>query len=369
MLDKDRLLTAFPKQSAVFDDAVDAALRQVHNQAELERQMARKLRIRRAMGWALAGAMLLAGAFGIAEGARRGVFDFLWRRDTALESAAELSQKDICEMRAGSTTLRVTEAVYDGAAVRLVMSLQNDGIRRPLAEGEQYGDGEFGAALAADGITAQYSFDWFTIDGAEYGMTGGSGGENAIGENDGEALIYFELLLAEGSGEDIPAPTKDFTLGLPVRTAETREARQLLIPVKVVAENLLRDVTPEAPVTFGADGGEYTVTVLQARLSPIANVVELRADAPDAMSDDAAWEAISAWEDIALVDESGAATGAADRMYWGMPAGETDDLRHFIIRIEVEPQTSYPSRLFVAPISDDGEADMSLAVELDLEGR
>ena len=103
------------------------------------------------------------------------------------------------------------------------------------------------------------------------------------------------------------------------------------------------------------------------KLSPIRNAVELRVDVPDSMSDDAAWDAISPWGDIALVDENGEEIDTSERSYWGIPIGETDDLRHFVIRIEIKPQERYPSRLFVAPIGDDVEVDMNLAVELNME--
>ncbi len=366
-LNQEKLLSAFPQSSALFDDAVDQTLKQIHNQAAVERCSAQKIRIRRVLGWAMACALMVAGAFGVAEGVRRGVFDFLWQRGDALPQATELVQAVPAEMTIGHTTLRVNDVVYDGAAVRFVMSVRNDTVDRVLAEDEPYGGGAFGEALASDGVTALYSFDWFTIDGVEYSMTGGSGGENVASDDAGEALIYFELLLTQSEGEPILPPTQDFSLGLPVRTADTREAMQMFIPVKLVAANLLRDVTPTTPTSFGTGGNAYTVTVTQARLSPIHNAVELRVDVPDTVSDDAANAVIGKWSDIALVDESGAELGSAERIYWGLPMGETDDLRHFIIRIEVTPLDSYPAGLFVAPVGDDG-VDLSLAIALHMEG-
>ncbi|MDD3409336.1 MAG: hypothetical protein PHY12_00855 [Eubacteriales bacterium] len=368
-INRETMLSAFPKSSAVFDDAVDAALRQIHNQAALEESLARRLRMRRVLGWALAGALLLAGAFGIAEGIRLGVFDFLLGREDVLPQATELVQQDLTEMRVGHTTLRVTEAVYDGAMVRFVMSVQNDTVKRPITEQEAYGDGDFGAALSADGVTALYSFDWFTLGGTEYGMTGGSGGETVVGANDGEALIYFELLLSED--DSLTAPTSDFTLGVPVRTADTQEAQQMFIPVKVIAANLLRSIAPDAPVTFGEGDAAYTVTVTDAKLSPIRNAVELRVDVPGTMDENAAWDCISPWYAIALVDENGAEVGQATTSYYGLPTDETDDARHFMIRIESTPMASYPNALFVAPMGygENGEwrADMNCAIKLNTE--
>ena len=364
MLDKEQLVSAFPKDSAVFDSAVDGALRQIHNQAVLERQAANHRQFQRMLSWGLGFVLLLAGAFGIAEGIRLGVFDFLLGREDVLPQATELVQQDLAEMQVGHTTLRVTDAVYDGAMVRFVMSVQNDTVQRPITEQEANGDGDFGAALSADGVTAQYSFDWFTIDGTEYGMTGGSGGETVASANDGEALIYFELLLSED--DSLTAPTNDFTLGVPVRTADTQEAQQMFIPVKVAATNLLRSIAPDAPVTFGEGNAAYTVTVTDAKLSPIRNAIELRVDVPDTMDEAAAWECISPWYAIALVDESGAEAGQATTSYYGLPEGETDDVRHFIIRMEFTPVASYPNALYVAP-NGEAQADMSHAIKLNTE--
>lgn len=374
MRKKDEMLSAFPKDSAVFNAAVDNALRQIHREAALERQANAPRQIKRALAWGLMAALLLAGAFGIAEGIRLGVFDFLLGRSDALPRATELVQQDVAEMRVGHTTLRATEAVYDGAALRFVLSVSNDTIDRPITEEEANGgDGEFTAALRADGVTALYSFDWFTIDGVRHSITGGSHGETTAGAENGEALVYFELLLTESAGEPVTAPAGDFTLGVPVRTADTQEAQQLFIPVKRVAENLFRGVSPASPTIFGEGEAAYTVTVTHARLSPIRSAVELRVDVPDAMDEDAAWECIRPWYAIALVDETGAEVGQASTSAHGLPTDETDEARHFMIRIEVTPVETYPDALFVAPMdydeNGDWRADMSRAMQFKMEGK
>ncbi|MEG2603661.1 MAG: hypothetical protein RSB91_01930 [Clostridia bacterium] len=369
-LTHEQMLTAFPKSSDLFDGAVDRALNRIHVEAALVRETKGHASYKRIIGWALAGALLLAGALGIAEGVRLGVFDFLLVREDLLPQANELTQTDLASMTVGHTTLRVTEAIYDGATIRLVMSVQNDTIHRPLTEEEVYGSGEFGDALAVDGVIAQHSFDWFTIDGKEHSITGGSGGQNAVGTSPGEAVIYFELLLTESEGEQIDAPTKNFTLGLPVKIADTQQDMQMLIPIRYVAANLLRNVTPAAPITFGDEN--HTVTVTDARLSPIRNVVELRVDVPAAVSDDAAWEYIQPWYCISLLNKHGQELGKTSTSYYGLPTGETDDARHFCIRSEVTPQESYPDGLYIAPMGFYGEkgewaADMNLAIQLKME--
>jgi hypothetical protein len=368
---RDEMLSAFPKDSVTFDNAVDRALNRIHFEAALERETKRRMSYRRILGWALAAVLLILGAIGIAEGVRLGVFDFLIKGDKVLPQATELTQSDPAEMTLGHTTLRVTEAVYDGQAIRFVMSVRNDTIDRPLTEDEAFGDGDFGEAVAADGVTALYSFDWFTLDGERFGMTGGSGGENVAGTDDGEALIYFELLLTESEGRTIVAPTEDFTLGIPVKTADDWEDQQMLIPIRYAAADLLRDVTPTAPAAFGEGDNACTVTVTEAKLSPVRNTVELRVDVPDTVSEDAAAANVGPWYTVALVDEQGQALGDDVSSYYGLPAGETDEARHFYIHIEFSPLESYPDRVFVAPVeTTDGvqETDMDLAVELNMAG-
>ena len=48
MRKKDEMLSAFPKDSAVFNAAVDNALRQIHREAALERQANAPRQIKRA---------------------------------------------------------------------------------------------------------------------------------------------------------------------------------------------------------------------------------------------------------------------------------------------------------------------------------
>lgn len=368
-LNRETMASAFPQDSMLFDEAVDRTLKQIHNQAVREPYAAPRPRMRRVLGWSLACVLTLLAMFGVAEGVRRGVFDFLWQRSDALPQATELVQTVPAEMTVGHTTLRINDAVYDGAAVRFVMSVSNDTVDRPLTDGEPYGDGEFGKAIAKDGVTAPYGFDWFTLDGTEYSMTGGSGGENAAGESNGEALIYFELVLTESEGEQIAAPTRDFVLGVPVKAGKNHEEKQMLIPVKYVAANLLEDITPDEPVTCHTENGAYTITVTSAKLSPIRNRVTLRVDVSDAMSEEAAWEVISPWYDIALVDEHGEEIGTPELESYGLPMNETDDARHFCISITVAPRETYPDNLFVAPVGFYGAegawcADMTLAIAL-----
>ena len=105
-----------------------------------------------------------------------------------------------------------------------------------------------------------------------------------------------------------------------------------------------------------------------AKLSPIRNAIELRVDVPDTMDENAAWECISPWYAIALVDESGAEVGQATTSYYGLPTDETDDARHFMIRIEITPVASYSDTLYVAP-NGEAQADMSHAIKLNMEGK
>lgn len=362
MLNKEQLLSAFPKDSPPFDRAVNQALLQIHDQAS--RRAHKTFQTRRALIFTLAAALLLISAFGVAEGLRRGVFDFLIGGRSVRPDASALIQQDLPEKRVGRTILRVNEVVYDGAAIRFVLSVRNEAIKRPLTENEPYGFGEMGEALAADGVTALCGFDRFAIDGVWHSMTSGSGGENAAGEEDGEALVFFELQLTESEGQKIPAPTADFTLTLPICAAEPWS-----IPIRYIASNLLRDVTPKSPSTLYANGSAYTVTVTQARLSPIKNVVELRLDVPDTVDRETALACLAPWYTIALVDENGVEIGKSSLNTWGLPVGETDDTHHLFLRIEATPVDSWPSGLFVAPLGAGtaSAADMRLAIALNAQ--
>lgn len=325
--------------------------------------------------------LVLIGTFGIAEGVRRGVFDFLILREQPLLQASELVRSNPATMKIGHTTLQVQEAVYDGQMIRFVMSVQNDSIHRKVSEEECYGGGDFDSALAADYVTVLHGFDWFTIDGTRYSITGGSGGENAVSENDGEVLCYFELLLGATDDEGTePAPTKDFTLGIPVcaeapigeyQAPASVEPRLLMIPVRVTADHLLHDLTPDAPTSFAIEEESYTVTVTDAKLSPLRSAITLRIDVPDSVSEEDARRAVKPWYDAALVDAEGHDIADSRTSFYGIPAGETDATRHLVIGIEAKPLETVPEKLFVSPliINIDGalQAEMTHAIELKKE--
>ncbi len=356
-LDSEWLGSAFPEHSAVFDLAVDRTLNRIHTQAELERQMARKTQLRRVGGWALAGLLALAGVLGVAEGARLGVFDFLLGREDVLPQADELVRKDAAAMRIGQTELAATETVFDGAALRITLSVRRPDIGRPLTAEDLDADGDFARALADDGVTALGGFDWFTVDGIKYGMTAGSGGETVTGKQDGEAAVYFELRFA-----DTPLPDKDFTVGLPLGG---NGAELLNIPIVRASTAAVRDATPAEP--FAVGGG--TLTVLKAALSPIRTYVTIRLDFPESVGEEAAQPYLDAWRSYCLADAQGNAACELDEPYGdGLPAGETDDARHLWVQAEGAPVKDAPETLYLAPIAYDEQgglcADMSLAVPL-----
>ena len=355
--EKDRMEGAFPQRTARFDAAIDAALAQVHAQAAQSGRKARRgaMLRRPALAWALAACLLLAGTLGVAEGARRGVFDFLWGAQDVLPEAGKLARQDTAHLTLGNTELTVTESAYDGATLRFVLSVRcpeiGEKLTRAQLEDEQ---GTFLRALSRDGVSAMYSFDWFTLNGEEWSMTGGSGGETVPGEQNGEALMYFELNLTE-----INVPEGDIEIGLPVGRDAQGQRVMLTIPAQAPTLDSVRDVTPQE--TFAIGGG--TLTVVSARLSPMGAYATVRLDFPAGAEEDAA-SAILAWQDYTFVDAQGnAVCPYTAKESWGLPQGETDAALHFEASIRCKASESYPDALYLAPMNA-GAADMSAAVRL-----
>ena len=358
--DKERMARAFPQRTARFDGAVDAALAQVRAQAaQDERNIRRGARLRPAAAWALAACLLLAGTLGVAEGARRGVFDFIWGAKDVLPEAAKLVRENPAGVTLGDTEIAVTESAYDGATLRLVISVQNAQIGDRLTRADLE-EGAFVNALSEDNVSVLHSFDWFTLNGEEYGMTGGSGGETVPGERDGEALVYFELNLTE-----VDLPDGDIEIGLPVGRDAQGEQVMLTVPAQASELASVRDVTPQEHFALGAG----TLTVVSARLSPMGAYATVRLDFPQGAQSEAA-DAILAWQDYTFVNAQGSAVCPYTAMEsWGLPQGETDAALHFEASIRCKPAENYPDELFLAPVGTYGEggargADMAQAVPL-----
>ena len=379
-MDKSLMERAFPERGARFDEAIDSALAAVHadamargeNAAHADEERARaggKAIVRASHGkrarqlvpawrrsavaWALVAVLLCAGTLGVAQGVRRGVFGFLWGERDVLPEAAKLVRQDMASVTLGGTEIAVTESAYDGATLRLVMSVRVPEIERKLLYPELDDEGsEFCKALARDGVSAQYSFDLFTLNGEEHGMTGGSGGENAVGEENGEMLIYFELNLL-----GIDVPEGEITVGLPVGRREG-ETVMLEIPAKASDLESVRDVTPEV-ATMELEGGG-TLTVVSARLSPIAAYATVRLDFPEGAEDEAA-VAFARWQDFTFVDENGKPVCPYTELTgWGLPQGENDPALHFEASIRCKAAETYPDDLFLAYDGANGENMMRL---------
>ena len=353
--DKSRMESAFPQRTARFDAAVDAALRQVHAEASGRKERRGAMLRRPALAWALAACLLLAGTLGVAEGARRGVFDFIWGAQDVLPEAAKLARTDTASLTLGGTELTVTESAYDGATLRLVLSVRCPEIDEKLTYAQiEDGQSAFGKALSRDNVSVLSSFDWFTLNGEDWGMTGGSGGETVPGEENGEALVYFELNLLE-----VDVPEGDIEIGLPVGRDAQGEWVMLVIPAQAPALKSVRDVTPERAFAIG----EGTLTVVSARLSPMGAYATVRLDFPEGAQEEAA-EAILAWQGFTFVDTQGnEACPYTALESWGLPQGESDAALHFEASIRCKPAQAYPDALYLAPVGVSG-AEMSAAVPL-----
>lgn len=355
--DQEWMANAFPRRTERFDAAIDAALAQVRVQTDRAAASGRRGRpLRRPMlAWALAACLLLAGTLGVAEGARRGVFDFIWGERDVLPEATKLAHAGGASLTLGGTELTVTESACDGATLRLVLSVRCAEIGERLTHAQlEDGESAFNRALARDHVSAMYSFDWFTLNGEEIGMTGGSGGETVPGEQSGEALMYFELNLTE-----IDVPEGDIEIGLPVGSNAQGERVMLTVLAQEPTLDSVRDVTPRE--TFAI--GEGTLTVVSARLSPMGAYATVRVDFPEGAGAEAA-DAILAWQRFTFVDAQGnEACPYTALESWGLPLGEEDAALHFEASIRCKPAESYPDALYLAPVGADG-ANMDAAVLL-----
>lgn len=373
-LDKRTMLSAFPENLSLFDEAVDKTLYLIHQEAAAAWRRPGPVPARRILSWGLALLLVLAGALGIAEGVRRGVFDFLFAPQAVLPEAADLARTDTAVLRAGETEIRITESVFDGTTLRFVMSVRCLNVDQPLTEEDLWDpEGAYLRQLEQDGVTALGSFDWFTVEGQRHTMTSGSGGTIAVGEEAGEALCYFELKVLSEDAPQILLPEGDFTVGVPVLRYAMRgdteglspEEAQIQMPVTRVPLDSIRDMTPVTELPMG----KGTLTVLEARMSPIRMYTTLRVDFDDEVAAEDAKPYIEAWADYVPVDENGGILGSGSVWGWGLPMGEEDAQRHLWMQGEFEPIEGNPQKVYLAPVGWYGEngdwgVDMEKAVEL-----
>lgn len=292
-ISRDLLLRAYPPAPPLVNARIDETLAALHRQGLRlpPKRYAKRLRF----ATVLVALLVLLTAIGVAAGIHFGVFDFMARifgQGGVLPQASELVQADLATLETEHTTIRLTQAVYDGGNLRVVYSMRVKDAATPITSEElNDGTGPFRAALAADGISP-WGCDWFFIDGKEYAMTNGSTSATLPGAENGEALCYLDIYLASSG----IVPKGDFKVSLPIIRRGRGQVTTLDFTVKADG---LADALP--PVH--AKGAE--VTVLSASLSPVRAYVNLRIEKSEGVSLLEFELLLADWRDAVLVDAKG----------------------------------------------------------------
>lgn len=356
---------AFPKVPGSFHLAMEQTLWEIVKEAAPAQRPALGRR-RRVAAMVLAASLALCAAAG-AVGARFGLFDFLRERDgeEAVQPGAQaLLHQDLAAVSLEHVDVRITEAVYDGSDLRVVYSVRLRDAKEALEERELYdGEGAFLQAALADGVNLGGA-DWFTLDGVEHTMTGGSTAERRAGGEPGEMLVYVQIKL---SSEDIHPQGDTATFGLALLTGRPRTEQTLTFTVPAKELPGVREAQPGQVYAFGIT----QVTVLDARLGPVRATASLRLDfAREVGAVDAMNQALN-WADAQLVDAQGQPVSEGIQSQQSELPGEADTQRHLRIDLEFTPPAQYPERVYLAPFSFNGQdeylADMTQAIELTKE--
>lgn len=292
-LDRNTLLRAYPQTPPEVDQRLDQTLQALHRQAA--HQPPKRCATRLSLATALMALLILLAAIGVAAGVHFGVFDFMERlfgQTGMLPQANELVQEGSATKQTAHTAITLTQAVYDGGALRLVYSVRVKGATAPITADElNDADSDFCKTLAEDGVSP-WGCDWFYLNGVEYGMTGGSTSAAIPGGENGEALCYMDITLASSG----IVPHDDFTVSLPIIRRDTGERETLDFTVKATADA----AQPPARQVKGA-----TVTVRSAFLSPVRCYVDLHIQIDGGVSPAQGQRLLADWKDAALTDAQG----------------------------------------------------------------
>lgn len=355
---------AFPKVPGSFHLAMERTLGEIVDGAAPAQRPS--LGRRRRMAAALLAATLALCAAAGAVGARFGLFDFLRDGEGAGQPEARaLLRQDLAAVSLEHVDVRIAEAVYDGSDLRVVYSVRLRGAKEPLEERELYGgEGAFLQAALADGVHLGGG-DWFTLDGVEHTMTGGSTAERRAGGEPGEMLVYVHIKL---SSADIHPQGDTAAFGLALLTGRPRAEQTLTFTLPAQKLPGVREAQPGQGYAFGIT----RVTVLDARLGPVRATASLRLDfAGETEAVDAMNQALN-WADAQLVDAQGQPLSESVQSWQSALPGEADAQRHLRIDLEFAPPTQYPQRVYLAPFSFNEQgaylADMTQAIELTKEG-
>ncbi len=343
---REKLLRAYPEMPKSTALRLEHTLEKLQSGAYEKSAQGAPKRIGFVMALAI---VLLAAAIGTAACARLGVFDFMSRsggRTGVLPGAQELVQTDLAALETEHARLAVTEAVYDGATLRLVYSITAKGIDAPLTEDDlSDGDSAFYQALRADGMYPMC--DWFRMNGEEYTMTAGTAGEQIPGGENGEMLGYLDIQLAS---EGI-VPEGDFTAELPF-VCENGEWKYVEFTVKSAAQ---------AQPLASLHAGKAEAEILAASVSPVRATTTLRVTMDSDATREETLFVFSDWKDAALVDAEGSALSDRENMQINRETDDTLELSFTFLPTGAE-------EVYLAPMTVDADdnwfVDMTRALKL-----
>lgn len=366
-LNHETLGGAMPAPTARFIDTFEQTLRQIEREAAQSPQPT--FSKRRVLAIVLAATLLIAAGLGVAEGIRRGVFDFMRglygeQQTQPLPAATDLLRQALFQRTFGHTTVTVREALYDGETLRVVYGLQRDDFAAVLTEAEALDpDGAFQRGVFADGVEVLGGCDWFTIDGVEYGIPGGTVEVTLPGDAPGELLHYVDIKL---SGLGL-APTGEFVVGPRALAGETRADQA--ITFTLTADSAHSETRTATPVTL--DG--VTITGLSVRLTPLHSYLTYTIDIDPALPLPEADDRRFDWLNTALIGSDGRVLAAGGN--WepvGAPSlhqSDADPNYHLTVTAALPPIADPPAALLLAPVTyaADGSAaaDISRAIALE----
>lgn len=343
-LNREMLKDTMPAQGEVFSQAFEGALLEIERSAP----EARAQRFpRRRMAFVLAAVLALAAVLGVAEGIRRTIFVMMEQslppEQAAVQPLAEsLVVTDLGGLATEHLDIQVAEALYDGGTLRLLYTITLRGAEAPLTEGDLAdGQSAFMQALRQDGVSLTGP-DWFSLNGENISMTGGSRPVYAPGDAPGEAVVYLDIKLSSVGIE----PEGLFEVGLPVARGADAQSQLIAFSLEAYALPGVTNLTPATPV----ERDSVTITVKDLRLSPVKVYLTYRVDIHDDVPDSALLETMACWRNARLVNEAGEElmpVGAVES--YGLPEGETDVLRHLEQTLEYVPAAKCPVVLYLAP--------------------
>ncbi|MEG0741457.1 MAG: hypothetical protein RR521_04475 [Clostridia bacterium] len=390
-LTRDTLNGSFANVPQGFDMAMRRAFAQVHQQ-EAQSTPPRRYARRLSFGTVALLVLLVAAIAVAATLLTHNVFDITM--GATPKNAAGITKYDLAKQSFAHCDMEVKEAAYDGMSLYIVYSIRDRnatellgevdeaGIRRPSNEGMIAME----AAMAEDNIGWWWDNLW--IDGKAVSMPAMSGGETIAGEEPGELLFYMmyrldqEKLYLSGTNVEIAMPIGENqpfeSLVQNEETGELEKPSAGLVTFHLDC-SIRSNVTTTTP-NVEVDLPDMTAKVSEAVYSPIQMYVTVDAQAKqDAMNAYIAkhgegyvdeqgrmlWkysglDIIESWvSELRLVDGDGKLVFDTLEGFYGHQGASANQAWYTFPYME-----SYPDEMWLAPMDDNGTADMATALKV-----